>query len=229
MTRFSILLLTVFLAISPYSAIAKGGGGGSVHVNSYTRSDGTQVRAYDRSGPSGSSGTAGGSGGHNIGEAQPANVDADGWSRDIDVSAATYPHLHRAEPTAKSSYRNDAYRTPGRIEVDGHGWIERSDRQISSSHSYRGSYTHRTSSRREAHNSYSYPIRRDSHGKIIRSQEAKNDFKRAHPCPSTGKSSGACPGYVIDHIQALKHGGADAPSNMQWQTVEEAKAKDKWE
>lgn len=30
----------------------------------------------------------------------------------------------------------------------------------------------------------------------------------------------------------LKHGGADAPSNMQWQTKEEAEAKDKkdkWE
>ena len=26
-----------------------------------------------------------------------------------------------------------------------------------------------------------------------------------------------------------KEGGADAPSNMQWQTIEEAKAKDKWE
>ena len=27
----------------------------------------------------------------------------------------------------------------------------------------------------------------------------------------------------------LKRGGADSPSNMQWQTIEEAKAKDKWE
>jgi hypothetical protein len=27
----------------------------------------------------------------------------------------------------------------------------------------------------------------------------------------------------------LKRGGADAPSNMQWQTVEESKEKDKWE
>jgi hypothetical protein len=34
------------------------------------------------------------------------------------------------------------------------------------------------------------------------------------------------PGYVIDHIQALKHGGSDSPDNMQWQTREEAKAKD---
>ena len=70
---------------------------------------------------------------------------------------------------------------------------------------------------------------RDSHGKIARSQTAKNEFKRQQPCPSTGKSSGACPGYVIDHIQPLKRGGVDAPSNMQWQTKADAKAKDKWE
>ena len=35
--------------------------------------------------------------------------------------------------------------------------------------------------------------------------------------------------HVIDHIIPLKRGGADAPSNMQWQTKEAAKAKDKWE
>ena len=54
-------------------------------------------------------------------------------------------------------------------------------------------------------------------------------FKRQHPCPVTGKSTGACPGYVIDHVKPLKRGGADKPSNMQWQTKEAAKAKDKWE
>lgn len=32
-----------------------------------------------------------------------------------------------------------------------------------------------------------------------------------------------------DHIKPLKRGGADDPSNMQWQTVEDAKAKDRWE
>jgi len=58
---------------------------------------------------------------------------------------------------------------------------------------------------------------------------AKHAFKHSHPCPSTGKSFGACPGYVIDHIKALKRGGADVPSNMQWQTKEAARQKDKWE
>ena len=48
----------------------------------------------------------------------------------------------------------------------------------------------------------------------------------SHPCPATGKTSGACKGYVVDHVVPLKGGGADAPANMQWQTVAEAKAKD---
>jgi hypothetical protein len=72
-------------------------------------------------------------------------------------------------------------------------------------------------------------VPRDSHGRIARSSKAKDEFKKAHPCPSTGRTSGACPGYVIDHVQALKHGGADSPSNMQWQTKAEAKAKDRVE
>jgi hypothetical protein len=70
---------------------------------------------------------------------------------------------------------------------------------------------------------------RDSKGRIARSTAAKHEFQKAHPCPSTGKSSGACPGYVIDHITPLKRGGADAPGNMQWQTVQAAKAKDRVE
>jgi len=37
------------------------------------------------------------------------------------------------------------------------------------------------------------------------------------------------PGHVVDHIVPLSCGGADAPSNMQWQTTQEGKAKDKSE
>jgi hypothetical protein len=70
---------------------------------------------------------------------------------------------------------------------------------------------------------------RDTRGHIKRSPEAKSQFRRGHPCPATGRTSGHCPGYVIDHVRALKHGGADDPSNMQWQTVAAARAKDRTE
>jgi len=72
-------------------------------------------------------------------------------------------------------------------------------------------------------------VQRDSHGRIKRSAAAKDAFKREHPCPATGRSTGSCPGYVIDHVRALECGGADSPSNMQWQTVAAGKAKDKTE
>jgi hypothetical protein len=69
----------------------------------------------------------------------------------------------------------------------------------------------------------------NSDGATMRTAAARQAFKNEHPCPGTGKSRGACPGWVIDHIKPLACNGADAPSNMQWQTVSEAKAKDKWE
>jgi len=72
-------------------------------------------------------------------------------------------------------------------------------------------------------------VERDSQGRIKRSESARNAFMHDHPCPSTGQNSGSCPGYVIDHIDPLECGGADAPSNMQWQTIADAKAKDKTE
>jgi hypothetical protein len=72
-------------------------------------------------------------------------------------------------------------------------------------------------------------IQRDAQGRIERSGAARAAFKREHPCPATHLPTGPCPGYIIDHIIALKRGGPDTPANMQWQTVEEAKAKDRWE
>lgn len=65
--------------------------------------------------------------------------------------------------------------------------------------------------------------------RIKRSQSAKIEFKYQNPCPATGVHKGPCKGYIIDHIKPLACGGADAPINMQWQTIAESKAKDKWE
>jgi hypothetical protein len=45
----------------------------------------------------------------------------------------------------------------------------------------------------------------------------------------TGMPKGACPWYVIDHIDPPEWGGADAPFNMQRQTIAEGKAKDRTE
>jgi len=72
-------------------------------------------------------------------------------------------------------------------------------------------------------------VTRNSHGHIKRDRAARSAFQRSTPCPSTGKRSGACPGYVVDHVTPLKRGGADSPRNMQWQTKQAAKEKDKWE
>ena len=71
--------------------------------------------------------------------------------------------------------------------------------------------------------SYAQGVPRDSHGRIKRSAKAREDFMK-----KTGYPHGR-PGYVIDHIKPLKEGGADAPSNMQWQTKAAAKEKDRWE
>lgn len=62
-----------------------------------------------------------------------------------------------------------------------------------------------------------------------RSQSAKVEFKVVNSCPATGATKGPCSGYVIDHMWPLACGGEDHPRNMQWQTIENAKEKDKWE
>lgn len=72
-------------------------------------------------------------------------------------------------------------------------------------------------------------ITRDKHHRIARSQTELRTFKRHNPCPSTGRRSGSYPGYVIDHIDPLCNCGADVSENMQWQTVSDAKIKDRWE
>jgi hypothetical protein len=70
---------------------------------------------------------------------------------------------------------------------------------------------------------YCETCERSPNGRLKRSSSATKEFKE-----QTGYKNGR-PGYVIDHVVPLKRGGADKPSNMQWQTIESAKAKDKTE
>jgi hypothetical protein len=65
--------------------------------------------------------------------------------------------------------------------------------------------------------------------KTPRSQAARLAFVRANACPATGLHKLPCKGFIIDHRIALCKGGLDAASNMQWQTIAAAKAKDRWE
>jgi hypothetical protein len=154
---------------------------------------------------------------------------------------------HSSRSYSSRSYSSHSYRTrssryrPGYLSADplrNSPMRQSNTRRLSASASLRSTSprVHHTSGLR--HNrpihiaslrksSVIYPRSSNHHRK--RSEAAKDAFKREHPCPSTGKRSGPCPGYVIDHIQPLSKGGADAPANMQWQTTAAAKAKDRWE
>jgi hypothetical protein len=71
--------------------------------------------------------------------------------------------------------------------------------------------------------SQSVIVGRSVDGRIKRSETAKAAFMR-----QTGYQHGR-PGYIVDQIKPLACGDAHAPSNMQWQTIAAAKAKDKTE
>jgi 5-methylcytosine-specific restriction endonuclease McrA len=95
---------------------------------------------------------------------------------------------------------------------------------LGSSTSSTASSTHSRSTKHHAVKSPAW-VWRDSNGKIHRDRKQKAAFRRVNPCPSTGKTRGACPGYEVDHRTPLACGGADAPDNMQWLTKKENRSK----
>lgn len=64
-----------------------------------------------------------------------------------------------------------------------------------------------------------------AHAKPARDPAVRAEFVRQHPCPATGLTHSACPGYQVDHRDALICGGRDAVDNLQWLSIEEHKAK----
>lgn len=134
-----------------------------------------------------------------------------GYSRSYSSRSYSAPSRSYSRPYSTPSYRS-TYRAP------------RSTYRAPTRNTYRPSRaaTPRPSTRISRAPKYGTP-------ELKRDPAQRAAFQRSRPCPSTGKTSGACPGYVVDHIRPLAKGGADHPSNMQWQTVESAKVKDKWE
>jgi hypothetical protein len=66
----------------------------------------------------------------------------------------------------------------------------------------------------------------------LRSRALRAEFQRLNPCPATGERRGACPGYEVDHREALICGGTDELQNLQnlqWLTVAEHREKTKVE
>lgn len=70
------------------------------------------------------------------------------------------------------------------------------------------------------------PIVRDfASAKPARSAAAKAAFRRENPCPATGRTTGSCDGWEVDHILPLACNGPDTPENMQWLTREQNRRK----
>jgi len=128
----------------------------------------------------------------------------------------------QAATTTKSSGQKASH-PKGATTAKTHDPKPSSDKHKSSSDKKEKGTTHKPSSGSTASPTAPPTVKRDENGHIERSEAAKQRFMTQSGYPQ-GR-----PGYVVDHIRPLACGGADDPSNMQWQTVEAAKAKDKWE
>lgn len=76
--------------------------------------------------------------------------------------------------------------------------------------------------------------KRSASGQIVRSKAVLRAFQRLYPCPSTGLTTGACPGWAINHTIPLACGGCDSVSNLDWMPDEikscaEPWCRDRWE
>ena len=129
-----------------------------------------------------------------------------------DFAASSSPHTSKPSTSSKQVHVQGYYRKDGT-------YVPPHDRAAPGAGSHASATTPHTGS--GAHGCKTCP--RDEHGRIKRSEAAKQAFMK-----QTGYPHGR-PGYVVDHIVPLECGGPDEPGNMQWQTVAEAKAKDKTE
>ena len=112
-------------------------------------------------------------------------------------------------PAASQAKRSDTSgRSIARSEPRSHREARSEARNSTTIHPSRaravGNLARSTSTRRTT-------CERDANGRIKRNPAARRAFQSSHPCPANAGTSGACPGYVADHIVPLKRGGADEP------------------
>lgn len=75
---------------------------------------------------------------------------------------------------------------------------------------------------------------RTATGEIRRSKAVLRAYQKIHPCPSTGRTTGKCPGWSLDHVIPLACGGCDSIENLQWlknsiKSCAGTWCKDRWE
>lgn len=131
---------------------------------------------------------------------------------------ATYSAPARSSSTYSQPTYNTSGNTGSHLKKDG-----TPDKRYKANKSSATQPSYSNSKSSVSRSNKNYLAKRDSHGKIVRSESAKREFMK-----KSGYSKGR-KGYVVDHIIPLKKGGCDCPENMQWQTIQEGKVKDKWE
>lgn len=192
-----------------------------VQVRAYTRRDGTHVRAHTRAAPGRASTST---------TSPAASTSAPGHRRQSSARISVDPSANytpATDPALQGDFEPEAVvqRAPSPT-ASVPAKPRRSTRKVARIRREGAQYRWPQDEIRQptSRARYSTPsVARDTRGRIQRSQWAKRIFMRM-----TGYPNGR-PGYIVDHIVPLKRGGDDLPDNMQWQTVEQAKAKDRWE
>jgi hypothetical protein len=207
--RLPRLLSALVVALSfivPASVSAEGGQRRVVHVKEYTKKDGTTVAAHDRKAP----------------ERKGATADPEGESRETESTRSappTSPFRVYADPVSGRKTLTNEPAAPAIVPSPTPAFVPAPFTIAPPAATSR-----RTVSRPFATGLVDRAsVARDTDGRIQRSAAARHAFARR-----TGFPNGR-PGYIIDHVVPLACGGADGQTNMQWQTVAEAKAKDRTE